>query len=117
LKEVRGEGWEAEVRMLNCIKMYGVSWTTLGVMIVRDRTSKGVPTMLWKHNLRNKEYEEVEWKVANDCERNAFGRVIKSPIGLGAHEACVVHSSILKPSVQRDVTPDVASYTKVKAFL
>jgi hypothetical protein len=25
LKELRGEGWEAEVRMMNCIKMYGVS--------------------------------------------------------------------------------------------
>ncbi len=54
LKEVRGEGWEAEVRMMNCIKMYGVSWTTLGVMVVRDHTSKGVPTMFWKHNLRKK---------------------------------------------------------------
>jgi hypothetical protein len=117
LKEVRGEGWEAEVRMMNCMKMYGLSWTTLGVMIVRDHTSKGVPTMFWKHNLRKNEYEEVEWKVAHDCERNEFGRVLKTPVGLGAHDAFAVQSSILTPSFQGDVTPDVASYTKVKAFL
>jgi hypothetical protein len=59
----------------------------------------------------------VEWKVANDYGRNEFGRVLKTPIGLGAHDASDVHSSILTPSVQGDVTPDVASYTKVKAFL
>jgi hypothetical protein len=64
-----------------------------------------------------KEYEEVEWKVSNDCEGNEFGRVLKTPIGLGAHDTYAVHSSILTPSVQGDVTPDVASYTKVKAFL
>jgi hypothetical protein len=117
LKKVRCEGWEAEVRMMNCIKMYGVSWTTLGGMIVRDHTSKGVPTMFWKHNLRKQQYEEVEWKVANDCERNEFGRVLKTPVGLGAQDAFAVHSSILTPSVQGDATPDVASCTKVKAFL
>ena len=52
LKEVRDEGWRAEVRMMNCIKMYGGNWTTLSVLVVRDHTSKGVPTMFWKHNLR-----------------------------------------------------------------
>jgi hypothetical protein len=87
LKQVRGEGWEAEVRMMNCMKMYGVSWTTLGVMIVRNHTSKGVPTMFWKHNLRKNVYEKVEWKVANDCKRNEFGRVLTTPVGLGAHDA------------------------------
>jgi len=117
LKEVRDEGWEADVRMMNCIKMYGVSWITLGVMVIRDHTSRGVPTLFWKHNIRKKEYEEVEWKVANDCEENEFGRVLKTPIGLGAHDASDVHSYILTPSAQGDVTPDVAPYTKVKAFL
>jgi hypothetical protein len=98
LKEVRGEGWEAEVRMMNCIKMYGVRWTTLGAMIVRDHTSKGVPTICWKHNLRKKEYDEVEWKVTSDCERNELGRVLKTPVGMGAHDASDVHSStILTP--------------------
>jgi len=69
LKKVRGEGWEVEVRTMNCIKMYGVSLTTLGVMVVRDHTSKAVPKLVWKHNLRTKEYEEVEWKVANGCDK------------------------------------------------
>jgi hypothetical protein len=46
-----------------------------------------------------KEYEEVEWKFANDCERNEFGPILKTPIGLGAHDASVAHSSILPPSV------------------
>ena len=64
-----------------------------------------------------KEYEEVEWKVANDCERNEFRRVLKFPIGLNAHDASGVHSSILTPWVQGDVTPHVVSYTKVKALL
>jgi hypothetical protein len=73
--------------------------------------------MFWKHILRKKEYEEVEWKVANDCEENEFGRVLKTPIALGDHDASRVHSYILTPSVQGDVNPNVASYTKVKAFL
>jgi hypothetical protein len=73
--------------------------------------------MFWKHNLRKNVYEEVEWKVANDYERNEFGCVLKTPVGLGAHDAFPVQSSILTPSVQGDVNPDVASYTKVKAFL
>jgi hypothetical protein len=114
---VRGEGWEEEVRMMNCIKMYGASWTTMGVMAVRDHTSKGVPTMFWKHNLRKKECENVEWKVANGYEENEFGRVLKTPSAMGDHDASGVHSYILTPSVQGDVSPDVASYTKVKAFL
>ena len=103
--------------MMNCIKMHGVSWTTLGLMVVRDHTSKGVPTMFWKHNLRKKEYEKEEWKVANDCEENQFGRVLKTSIGMGAHGASIVRSSILTSSVRGDATLDVASYTKVKAFL
>jgi hypothetical protein len=73
--------------------------------------------MFWKHNLRKKEYEEVEWKVASDCEGDEFGRVLKTPIALGDHDVSLVYSYILAPSVQGDVTPDVASYTKVKAFL
>ena len=59
----------------------------------------------------------MEWKVAHDCERDEFGRVLKTPVGLGAHDAFAVQSSILTPSFQGDVTPDVASYTNVKAFL
>ena len=117
LKKVRGEGWEVEVRMMNCIKMYGVSWTTLGVMVVRDHTSKGVPTMFWEHNLRKKENEEVEWKVANRCDDDVFGRVLKTPISMGYHDTSGVHSYTHTPSVQGDMTPDGASYTKVKAFL
>ena len=54
----------------------------------------------------------MEWKVANDCERNELGRVLQPPIVLGAHDASAVHSSIWTSSVQGDVTPDVASYTK-----
>ena len=86
-------------------------------MVVRDHTSKGVPTMFWKHNLRKKEYEKVEWKVASDCEENVFGRVLKTLIGLGDHDASDVHSYTLKPSAQGDVSTNVESYTKVKAFL
>ena len=103
--------------MMNCIKMYGVRWTTLGVMVVRDHTSKGEPTMFGKHNLRKKENEEVAWKVANDFEKNEFGRVLKTPTALGDHDAFGVQSYILTPSVQGDMTPDVASHNKVMAFL
>ncbi len=59
----------------------------------------------------------MEWKVANGCEENESGRVLKTPIVLSDHDACGVHSYILTPSVQGDVTLDVESYTKVKAFL
>ena len=59
----------------------------------------------------------MEWEVANDCEENELGRVFKPPIGLGDHDASGVHSYILTPSTQGDVTPDDESYTKVKAFL
>ena len=71
----------------------------MGVIVVRDHTSKGALTMFWKHNLR-KQNEEVEWKVAaNDLEENEFGRVSKTPIGLDDHDASGVHSYILTPSV------------------
>jgi len=113
LKEVRGVGWEDEVRMINCIKMYGVSWTTLGVMVVRDDTSKGVPKMFWKHNLRKKEYEEMEWKIANACDENDFGREFKIPIAQGDHDASGVHSYTQTPPVQGDVSLDVPEYTKL----
>jgi hypothetical protein len=86
-------------------------------MVVRDHTSKGVPTLFWEYNLRKKEYEEVEWKVANDCEENEFGRVLKTPIGLGDHDTSGVHSYTLTPPVQGDVSPDVTSYTNLKASL
>ena len=59
----------------------------------------------------------MKWKVANDSEENEFGRVLKTPIGLGDHDGSGVHSYILTPSVQSDVPRDVASYTKVKSFL
>jgi len=116
-KGSEGEDWEVEVRMMNCIKMYEVSWATLGVMVVRDHTSKGVPTMFWKHNLRNEEYEEGEWKVANGSEENEFERVLKTPSALSDHDASSVHSYILTPSLYGNVSLDVAAYTKVKAFL
>ena len=45
--------------------MYGMSWIAFGVMVVRDHTSKGVPTMFLKAQSPKKEYEEMEWKVAN----------------------------------------------------
>ena len=63
---------------------------------------------------KTKEYEEVEWKVSNDCEETEFGRVLKTPIALGDHDASSVHSYFLTPSVQGNVNPDVASYTKLR---
>ena len=64
-----------------------------------------------------KEYEEVEWKIANACDENEFGRKLKIPTALGNHDASSVHSYILTPTVQGDVSPNVASYIKLKAFL
>jgi hypothetical protein len=79
LEESEGRSWEVEVRIMNCIKMYVVSWTILDGMVVRDQTSKGVPAMFWKHDLRKKD-EEVEWKVAQGCNENEFVRGLKSQL-------------------------------------
>ena len=114
---MRGEGSEVEVRIMNSNKMYGVSWTTLGVMVIRDHTIKGVPTMFWKHNLRKKECEEVEWNVANGCDKDGFKRVLKIPTALGDHHATGVHPCIMTPPVQVDVSPDVSSDTKLKDLI
>ena len=46
LKNVRGEGWEDEVRMMNCMKMYGLSWTTMSVLVVHDHRSTRASSFL-----------------------------------------------------------------------
>jgi hypothetical protein len=86
-------------------------------MIVRDHTSKGSPTMFWKHSLRRKEYEQVEWKVANGCDENEFESVLKIPTALGDHHASGVYPAIVTPPVQGEVTHDVSSYTKLKDLI
>jgi hypothetical protein len=49
--------------------------------------------------------------------RKKIGRVLKIPTALGDHHASGVDSYILTPPVQGDVSPDLSSYTKLKAFL
>jgi hypothetical protein len=117
LKKVRGEGWEVEARMMNSIKMCGVSWTILDVMVVREHTSKGAPTLFWKHNFRSKEYEEVERNVANGCDKNEFGREFNITIAIGDHHASGVDNAILAPPVQGNVTSDLSLNTKLKELL
>ncbi len=94
------------MKMMNCIKKCGVSWTTWDIMVVRDQTSEGKSTIFWKHNLQRKEYEEVERKDPNGCDENEFGRVVKFSIALDYHHASGVYPFIQTPPVQGDVTHD-----------
>jgi len=41
LRKYLGQGWEEDVRMLNCLKMYGLSKAEDGSLIIRDHMSKG----------------------------------------------------------------------------
>ena len=47
--------------------------------------------------ISEKIYEEVEWKVANVCDKNEFGRVLKVPTALGDHHASGVGPYTLTP--------------------
>jgi len=46
LRKFRGQGCEDDVRMMNCIKIYGLSKAEDGSLIVRDHMSKGEPIFL-----------------------------------------------------------------------
>ena len=43
LRKFKGQGREEDVRMMNCIKLYGLSKAEDGSLIVRDHMSKGEP--------------------------------------------------------------------------
>jgi hypothetical protein len=43
LRKYKGQGWEEDVRMMNCIKMYGLSKAEDGSLIVQDHKSTGEP--------------------------------------------------------------------------
>jgi hypothetical protein len=43
LRKYKGQGWEEDVRMMYCIKMYELSKAEDGSLIIRDHSSKGEP--------------------------------------------------------------------------
>ena len=79
LKKYQREGWRDQLRMMNCMKMYGLSITKHGYLIVRDHRSIGPPAIFWKHNTRGKGLgqEKFEWKVQNGEADDAPGRYLK----------------------------------------
>ena len=56
----------------------------------------------------------MEWKVANGCDENEYGRVLKIPSPLGDHHASGVYPYILTLPVHGDMSPDVSSKNKLK---
>ena len=62
-------------------------------------------------------YEGEEWKVANGCDENKFGLVLKMPTDLCDYHASDVDLYILTTPVQGDVSLDVSSDTKLKDLI
>ncbi len=65
--------------MMTSKKMYGLSITKHGYLIVRDHRSKGPPAIFWKHNILGKGLvqDTFEWKIQNGEADDAPGRYIK----------------------------------------
>ena len=72
--------------------MYGLDITTDDYLCVRDHRGRGCPLMFWKHYLKKKSDETVEWKVASGEDGEVPGRVLRKPLplsydddGMGRH--------------------------------
>ncbi len=82
LKTYQRKGWRDQLRMMNCMKIYGLSITNHGYLIVRDHRSKGPPAIFWKHNIRENKglvQDKFEWKIQNGEADDAPGRYLKKP--------------------------------------
>jgi hypothetical protein len=44
------EEFRNEIRMMNCMKMYGLDIAQEGYLRVRDHRSRGAPFIFWNHN-------------------------------------------------------------------
>jgi len=82
VKTNKTEEWVNGVRMMNCIKIYGLDITTYDYLCVRKRRSRGCPLMFWKHNLNIKSDEIVEWKVDTGKDGDVPGRVLRKSLSL-----------------------------------
>jgi hypothetical protein len=58
------EEFRNEIRMMNCMKMYGLDITQEEYLRVRDHISRGAPFMFKNHNSKETNIEDVQWKVA-----------------------------------------------------
>ena len=79
LRKYKGQGWEEDVRMMNCIKMYGLSKAEDGSLIVRDHRSKGEPFFFWTHNCHKKENDVLKWNIRRGSACDVQGLVLKNP--------------------------------------
>jgi hypothetical protein len=107
LKERKRDGWEQHVRMMNCMKIFGLSITKQNSLYARDRRSKGYPHMFWGHTLRGKSViEDVQWEVATAGEVDVPGRIYKTPSNIGDidcyGEPSLPHGLVLHPEDGRE---------------
>ena len=85
-KKLKPRGWDVVTRMFNCMKMYGLSKTSEGLLIVRDHRSIGEPTIFWTHNLKRgkRVVQKATWKVEDGTTKHEAGRVLKYPESMNA---------------------------------
>jgi hypothetical protein len=76
-------GWEEDVRMMNCIKMYGLSKAEDGSLLVRDHRSKGEPCIFWTHNCHTAAEHTWNWNIGRGSAFDVPGLVLKVPGALG----------------------------------
>ena len=69
----------AQIRLMNCMKMYGLGITSQGYLLVQNQRSRGEPFIFWKHNLKGKKMGEEEWKVVAGKAVDGVGLVLKNP--------------------------------------
>jgi hypothetical protein len=99
LKESNRDGWEPHVRMMNCMKMFGLGITKDNYLYVRDRRSRGCPHMFWRHECKSGE-SEVHWKVGTADDIDVAERVLKISILLDDEdydESSSPHCLVLHP--------------------
>jgi hypothetical protein len=74
------------VRVMNCMKIYGSGITSRGYLIVRDRISRGEPQFFGRHSLRGNGKEAEKWKVSTGSDGDGFGWVLRIPGDLGLED-------------------------------
>ncbi len=61
------------VRVPNCMKMYGLGITSRGYLIVRDHKSRKEPIFFWRHSPKGKGKDAEEWKVSTGSDGDRIG--------------------------------------------
>jgi hypothetical protein len=62
-------------------------------------------------------YENGSWMVADKCDKNLFGRVLKISTSLGDHDGSNIQHAMPMAQVQGDKIHDASSYNAFKDML